>query len=88
MSDMEINILSKEVIEQLEERAIHVDRAYSGRSVTSQEMPGFSITILHVNDEMKRILGSRQFDIQLYHVNIRRIDASTQLIISTLNSLP
>ena len=54
---MEMNILSKEVIGQLEARGVNVDRAYSGRSVTSQEMPGFSITIVHVNQERKRIFG-------------------------------
>ena len=58
MSDMEINILSKEVIGQLEARGVRVDRAYSGRSVTSQEMPGFSITIIHIDEERKSIIGN------------------------------
>ena len=57
VSDMEMNILSKEVIEQLEVKGVHVDRAYSGRSVTSQEMSGFSITVVHVNQERKRTFG-------------------------------
>ena len=56
VSDMEMNILSKEVIEQLEAKGVHVDRAYSGRSVTSQEMPGFSITVVHVNPRKETCL--------------------------------
>ena len=55
---MEMNILSKEVIGQLEAREVRIDRAYSGRSVTSQEMPGFSITIIHVDEERKSIIGN------------------------------
>ena len=58
MSDMEMNILPKEVIGQMEARGVHVDRAYSGRSVTSQEMPGFSITIIHIDEERKSIIGN------------------------------
>ena len=60
MSEMEMNILSGEVIAQLEERGVVVTRVYCGRFITSQEMPGFSISILHMNQERCCLLGTIQ----------------------------
>ncbi len=61
VSDLEMNIVTREALEQLEARGVRVRRAYSGRCITSQEMPGFSLTILHVDDETTRLFGLSYF---------------------------
>lgn len=38
-------------------RGVVVDRIYSGSFMTSLQMAGFSVTVLHVTDEIKSFLG-------------------------------
>ena len=38
-------------------KGVVVERAYCGTFVTSLEMAGVSITVLHLNDTFKRCLG-------------------------------
>lgn len=40
-----------------EERGVAVERAYCGSFMTSLEMAGLSLTILHLDDTIKRCLG-------------------------------
>ncbi|GFN97061.1 bifunctional ATP-dependent dihydroxyacetone kinase/fad-amp lyase (cyclizing) [Plakobranchus ocellatus] len=55
-SVLELNLVAKEAISYLENRGIAVDRAYCGSFLTSLEMAGISITILHVDDTVLEYL--------------------------------
>ncbi|XP_061162584.1 triokinase/FMN cyclase-like [Saccostrea echinata] len=59
MSLLEINIIVGEVIKQLEERGVVVERAYCGSFMTSLEMAGLSVTILHLDKTIKRCLDAK-----------------------------
>ncbi|KAL4512388.1 hypothetical protein ABPG72_005390 [Tetrahymena utriculariae] len=50
-TDLEMNILAREVLLQLNKKNIHVIRAVEGRLMTSLEMHGFSLTLLPVFDQ-------------------------------------
>jgi phosphoenolpyruvate---glycerone phosphotransferase subunit DhaK len=54
----ELYILYRRVHQQLEERGIEVHRPYVGEYATSMEMAGASLTIMKMNDELKRLLDA------------------------------
>ena len=39
-------------------RGVVADRAYSGSFMTSLQMAGVSVTVLHLTDEIKSLLGT------------------------------
>ena len=41
-------------------KGVQVERIYVGTFMTSLEMAGFSLTLLHLNDERKKYLGESQ----------------------------
>uniref|UniRef100_A0A0B7AWN0 Triokinase/FMN cyclase n=1 Tax=Arion vulgaris TaxID=1028688 RepID=A0A0B7AWN0_9EUPU len=49
-SVLELNIVAKEAIAYLENRRVQVDRVYCGTFLTSLEMAGVSISVLHIDD--------------------------------------
>ncbi|BFZ07456.1 hypothetical protein BsWGS_10495 [Bradybaena similaris] len=51
-SVLELNIIAKEAISYLESRGVSVDRAFCGVFMTSLEMAGISITVLHIDDSI------------------------------------
>ncbi|XP_035824805.1 triokinase/FMN cyclase isoform X2 [Aplysia californica] len=55
-SVLELNIVAKEAIEYLERRGVSVERAYCGTYMTSLEMAGVSITVLHIDDRIRAFL--------------------------------
>ncbi|XP_033735485.1 triokinase/FMN cyclase-like isoform X1 [Pecten maximus] len=57
-SMLELNIIAKEAIELLESRGVVVERAYCGTYITSLEMAGISITLLHLDDTLRRCLDA------------------------------
>ncbi|XP_060070598.1 triokinase/FMN cyclase-like isoform X2 [Ylistrum balloti] len=57
-SMLELNIIAKEAIELLERRGVLVERAYCGTYITSLEMAGISITLLHLDDTLRRCLDA------------------------------
>ena len=44
-------------IHSAEKNGINVDRVYCGSFITSLEMAGVSLTVLHLNEQRKRCLG-------------------------------
>uniref|UniRef100_A0A2C9M2E0 Triokinase/FMN cyclase n=1 Tax=Biomphalaria glabrata TaxID=6526 RepID=A0A2C9M2E0_BIOGL len=56
-SVLEMNIVAKEAISYLEDIGVSVDRAYCGTFMTSLEMAGISITLLHIDDLLLEYLG-------------------------------
>lgn len=58
MTVLEMNVIAKEAIAYLETKGAKVSRAYCGSFVTSLNMRGFSITLLHLNDTFKRCLDA------------------------------
>ncbi|XP_053373186.1 triokinase/FMN cyclase-like isoform X1 [Mercenaria mercenaria] len=59
MSVLEMNVIAKETIQYLEGNlGLKVDRAYCGAYVTSLEMAGISISLLHLNDTFTRCLDA------------------------------
>ncbi|KAH9509125.1 hypothetical protein Btru_049123 [Bulinus truncatus] len=55
-SVLEMNIVAKEAISYLENLSVSVDRAYCGTYMTSLEMAGISITVLHIDDNILEYL--------------------------------
>ncbi|XP_050405401.1 triokinase/FMN cyclase isoform X1 [Patella vulgata] len=59
-TNMEMNIISGEILTYLKDTmGVVVERAYSGSFVTSQEMCGFIVTLLHVDDTLIGLLDAR-----------------------------
>lgn len=56
---MELYIVNRKVNELLEAKGIVIDKTYVGNYMTSIEMPGFSITILKLDNELKSLLKSK-----------------------------
>lgn len=56
---MELYIVNRKVNELLESKGIIIDKTYVGNYMTSIEMPGFSITILKLDNELKSLLKSK-----------------------------
>ncbi|RWZ51361.1 dihydroxyacetone kinase subunit DhaK [Halobacillus fulvus] len=55
---MELYVLNKRVQEQLSEKGIGVHETFVGDYMTALEMAGFSITLLKVDDELKKLLDA------------------------------
>ncbi|XP_060584088.1 triokinase/FMN cyclase-like isoform X2 [Ruditapes philippinarum] len=59
MSVLEMNVIAKDTIQYLEgDLGLKVDRAYCSTYVTSLEMAGISISLLHLNDTFTRCLDA------------------------------
>ncbi len=56
---MELYIVNKKINEILGERGIGIAKTYVGNFMTSLEMPGFSISILKLDNELKKLLERR-----------------------------
>lgn len=56
---MELYIVNRKVNELLASKGITIDKTYVGNYMTSIEMPGFSITILKLDNELKSLLKSK-----------------------------
>lgn len=54
----ELYILFRKVARVLEERGIGIFHAYVGEFATSMEMAGASISLLYLDDELKRLIGA------------------------------
>ncbi|RUS81363.1 hypothetical protein EGW08_010861 [Elysia chlorotica] len=55
-SVLELNLVAKEAISYLESKGVSIDRAYCGSFLTSLEMAGVSISVLHVDDTVLEYL--------------------------------
>lgn len=53
---MELYIVNRKVSEILKEKNIHMAQSFVGNYMTALEMPGFSITLLKLDDETKTLL--------------------------------
>ena len=51
-SNLEVGIIVKDALENLEHRALHVKRIICGELMTSFNMKGFSLTVLKLTTEM------------------------------------
>ncbi|TNK92288.1 dihydroxyacetone kinase subunit DhaK [Mycoplasmopsis pullorum] len=58
---MELNIINKEVNEQLQAHGVKIYRSLVGNYMTSLEMPGFSISILKLDQETKELFDEPTF---------------------------
>jgi triose/dihydroxyacetone kinase / FAD-AMP lyase (cyclizing) len=58
LSVLEIGVVADEVVKQLVERSIHVERSLIGTFVTSLDGPGFSVTLLSLDDELTELLDA------------------------------
>ncbi|KAF4960649.1 hypothetical protein FGADI_818 [Fusarium gaditjirri] len=58
LSVLEISVVADEVVKQLVERGIHVERSLVGTFVTSLDSPGFSITLLSLDNELTELLDA------------------------------
>lgn len=56
---MELYILYNRVADVLQEKGIRVHRAYVGEYVSSMEMKGFSISLMKLDEQSKRLLDAR-----------------------------
>ncbi len=54
----ELFIIFRRVAQMLDERGIHIHRAFVGEYVTSLEMAGASVTLLKLDDELKRLIDA------------------------------
>ncbi len=54
----ELYIIFRRVAQMLDERGIVIHRAYVGEYVTSLEMAGASVTLLKLDDELKRLIDA------------------------------
>lgn len=55
---MELYIVNRKLHELLEEKEIKVSKTWIGNFMTSIEMSGFSISVLKLDDELKRLLNA------------------------------
>ncbi|CAH1792414.1 unnamed protein product [Owenia fusiformis] len=55
---LEMNILVREAILFLESKGVVVERAYCGSFITSLEMSGISLSVLHLDDTRRRCLDA------------------------------
>lgn len=57
-SVLEMNVLAKEAIQDLERRGVTVERAFCGTLMSSLEMSGISLTLLHLDEIRKTCLDA------------------------------
>ncbi|MDD4808357.1 MAG: dihydroxyacetone kinase subunit DhaK, partial [Oscillospiraceae bacterium] len=55
---MELFVLNNHVQDVLQKKGIHVYRTFVGNYMTSIEMQGFSLSLLRLDDEMKKLLDA------------------------------
>lgn len=58
LSVLELNVVAEEVVRQLGTTGLDVRRALVGTFVTSLDGPGFSVTILGLEDQMEELLNA------------------------------
>ncbi|KAM0237431.1 hypothetical protein ACHAP5_009023 [Fusarium lateritium] len=58
LSVFELGVIADEVVQQLHARDINIDRGMVGTFVTSLDGPGFSVTLLELDDELKELLDA------------------------------
>ena len=58
LSVLELGVITSEVSAQLLDRGVKVSRLLSGTFVTSLDGPGFSITLLQLDDELEALLDA------------------------------
>ncbi|KAI1871714.1 hypothetical protein JX265_005700 [Neoarthrinium moseri] len=58
LSVLEMSVITDEVLHQLSRTGIHISRCISGTFLTSLDGPGFSITLLGLDEELKKHLDA------------------------------
>ncbi|KAK7429350.1 Dihydroxyacetone kinase 2 [Neonectria magnoliae] len=58
LSVLELGVVADEVVRQLTARDVHIDRSLVGTFVTSLDGPGFSTTLLQLDDELVSLLDA------------------------------
>nr|RBQ94990.1 hypothetical protein FVER53263_10244 [Fusarium verticillioides] len=58
LSVLEIGVVADEVVRQLVKRSIHIERSLVGTFITSLDGPGFSVTLLSLDDELRDLLDA------------------------------
>lgn len=58
LSVLEIGVVADEVVRQLVQRSIHIERSLVGTFITSLDGPGFSVTLLSLDDELRDLLDA------------------------------
>lgn len=58
LSVLEIGVVADEVVKQLAQRNIHIERSLVGTFITSLDGPGFSVTLLLLDDELTDLLDA------------------------------
>lgn len=56
LSVLELGVVADEVVRQLDTRDIKIDRSLVGTFVTSLNGPGFSVTLLQLDEELQKLL--------------------------------
>ncbi|XP_048449219.1 triokinase/FMN cyclase-like, partial [Rhincodon typus] len=56
LSCLELNIVAKSAVKYLERKEVIIERAYIGSLMTSLEMGGTSLTLMHVDNEQLKLL--------------------------------
>jgi len=55
---MELSIIAHEALTQLGERGAAVERAWTGSLLTALDMPGFSLSLMTLDDELRELLDA------------------------------
>ncbi|KAG5752447.1 hypothetical protein H9Q72_002455 [Fusarium xylarioides] len=58
LSVLEIGVVADEVVKQLAQRSIYIERSLVGTFITSLDGPGFSVTLLSLDDELRDLLDA------------------------------
>ena len=58
LSELELGVIADETVRQLGERKIQIERSLVGTFVTSLDGPGFSVTLLQLDDELTKLLDA------------------------------
>jgi dihydroxyacetone kinase len=58
LSLLELGVVADEVVRQVVERGIRIDKSLVGTFVTSLDGPGFSATLLQLDEELKELLDA------------------------------
>jgi dihydroxyacetone kinase len=58
LSVLELNVITEEVLSQLDKKDFDIQRVFMGTFVTSLNGPGFSVTMLDLETEMESLLDA------------------------------
>jgi len=58
LSVLELGVVADEVVKQLVEKDVRIERSLVGTFVTSLDGPGFSVTLLSLDDELTELLDA------------------------------